>query len=709
MPWVTNYSGSQAAADMPLSAEIGDLASWLLGGRNSRLVIRGPAGSGKSVFARRLMAELLKIRLEDDPVPVFLPLWSWDPTQHNLNGWIKDQIGLAYPELRDKASYGPTAIAGLVDQGRVLPILDGLDALPGPYRREVGSDGELRSQTPLIITGCTDSSFTLDDYVAIEPGPVPVEEAERFLYEITGADVRDELRSRFGYDKGSAADGELREVLRMPRIIYLASIVYQNPGPSHDLMTTDAAAGLDKNVEEFLLQNAIPALLPPKSDWCRAFPWYAARAEEWLTEIACLDLRDPPGKQPPSPGPIPFLRNIQAREDAREDLDPDEPGTSRITWWNLYRGVPFLRRNQAWLRALVTALATFGACSFFFSEQYSWGRYTFMTAGGYGLLVLVSCLLLAGADGPVPDVDTGNGNSRLATMRLMWRYYQTQGGRIFLTAVIGFCGFGILIGLREAMETGPEHTVVDGIWTGFWDGLVQGAVLLVLIYVIAGVPAAPRTVRASDFFRPGRDGIKTFTAAVLMGLLFGLLWGASAVLRREAIGEAPAVWPMIGAGLITGTDFAVGTWFFRWSRQWFRASPGADPRSAARADLAGSILRPLILGGTFTLAFGTSGAAFHFVTSYLLPWFVVGVAFGSLETEWPLYAAAILWLALVKRKLPVRLMRFLECCRAAGVLRVIGQEYQVHDVGVLGWLRSSPAAHNVPLTHPPARDTLPTR
>ena len=211
--------------------------------------------------------------------------------------------------------------------------------------------------------------------------------------------------------------------------------------------------------------------------------------------------------------------------------------------------------------------------------------------------------------------------------------------------------------------------------------------LLVLIYVIAGVPAAPRTVRASDFPRPSRDGIRTFTAAVLTGMVFGLLWGVSAVLKNEGA-PTPPIWPALGTGLLTGIDFAVGAWLFRWSRQWFRAPPGTDPRSAARLDLAGAILRPLILGVTFTVSFGVS-APFHFVAAYLLPWFVVGVAFGFLETEWPLYAAAISWLALARTDLPVRLMRFLECCRAAGILRVIGQEYQIHDIGLLGYLRSA--------------------
>lgn len=672
VPWEVRSSGGQPNADAPASAGIADLATWLRDGENSRLVIRGAASCGKSVFARRLMAELLKIRRQDDPVPVFLPLWSWDPGQQSLNNWMKHQIWLAYPELRDEATYGPTAIAGLVDQGRVLPILDGLDALPRPCRAKVVRNGELMSQTPLIVTGRTDTSLAFRDFVVIEPGQVAAEEADRFLREITkNRDVFADLRGRFCVGPGGCTDDELREVLRAPRIIYLASIVYEELNHEklkqpHDLSAADTTAGLYEKVEGFLLRNVIPALLPAGGDWCRTSPWYATRAEGWLKQLALLDLHDP-GEQ--------------------DATDPNDPGTSRITWWNLHRDIPFLRKNQAWLRALTAAMAAFGACAFFFSEQYAWGSYSFMTAGVYGLLILIAGSLL-GRDIPEPKIDPDNRSSRLAILKPMWHYYQERWGQIFLVAVLGFCSFGAIIGLRVTMEL--RHTVGAGVRTGIWDGLVQGAVLLTLIYVIAGVPAAPRTVRASDFPRPSRDAIRTFAAAVLMGLAFGLLWGLSAVLKNERA-TPPPLWPAIGTGLITGADFAVGAWLFRWSRHWFTATPGTDPRSAARMDLAGAMLRPLILGVTFTVSFAIS-APFHFVASYLLPWFVVGVAFGTLETEWPLYAAAISWLALVKRHLPVRLMRFLESCRAAGILRSIGQEYQIHDKGLLRWLRSAEAS-----------------
>jgi hypothetical protein len=198
---------------------------------------------------------------------------------------------------------------------------------------------------------------------------------------------------------------------------------------------------------------------------------------------------------------------------------------------------------------------------------------------------------------------------------------------------------------------------------------------------------APRLVRATDFPRPGRDGIRTFTMAILLGLALGLLWGVGAVLKHED-SNTPHLWPAIGSALITGVDFALGAWLFRWSRHWFRPAPGADPRSGARKDLVGALLRPVILAFTFAVSFGVS-APLHFVNNYLLAWFVIGLAFGSLDTEWPLYAAAISWLALARRDLPVRVMRFLECCRAAGILRLIGQEYQIHDIGLLRWLRSA--------------------
>ena len=695
VPWVASPPAGIAAAKDLAGTEITDLAAWLRKGRNCRLVIHGEASSGKSVLARQLMAELLKRRGPDDPAPVFFPLWSWNPEQQSLYDWMKYRIRLTYPELGEEATYGPSAIADLVDQGRVLPILDGLDALPWACRVQVFRQGEVMSQTPLIVTSRTDVIKSIDhtdviksidDFVMIEPGRIPNEESSRFLREITGKNGFAKLKCQLADAVGVGANGkELRRVLSRPRTIYLASIVYQAPPEKYDPATqSDTAPSPDARarVDRFLLGNLIPALLPAGASWCRTFPWYATDAAKWLKRLAQLDLRDPndrrPALDPPDdPGDL---------EDPLGGTDLDDPAASRIAWWNLHRSIPLLDKYQAPLRGLVAGLIAFGAGTLIFRyypRGYGWG-YGLRTAGGYGLLIFIASSFLGGAHSPEPDIRPANGNSRLATLWWIVRYYWPRWWRIMLAAFFGFCCFGILIGWRVSRETG--HTPQQGASTGFWVGFIQGAVLLVLICIIAGVPAAPRTVKASDFPTPGRPWTKTFAAALLLGVAFGLLWGAGAVLKHEN-SHVPSLWPALGTGLITGVDFALGAWLFRRSRNWFMSPLVSNPRLAAQQDLAGAIVRPFILAATFAFSFGIT-APFHFVDSYVCPWFVVGLAFGSLDTEWPLYVAAISWLALAKRDLPLRLNRFLECCRAAGIVRVIGQEYQIHDIGLVRWLSS---------------------
>jgi hypothetical protein len=686
VPWEMSPSAEEPAADGPVSTGIADLAAWLQDGQNGRLVIRGAASSGKSVLARQLMSRLLMKRREDDPVPVFLSLWSWNPEQQSLHEWMKYRIGLAYPELAEQKTYGPSAIADLVDQGRVLPILDGLDALPKACRDEVLGHGEVMSQAPLIVTGRTDVVPVINDLVVIEPGRVRNKESDRFLWEITGkkVNVLDELKCQFSDAVGGGADDEeLRQVLGAPRIVYLASIVYQASPQQYELAAqSDTTAPLGKEVERFLLRSLIPALLPEGGIWCRTFPWYAASAAWWLRRLALLDLRDPNDRRRPADA-----RDAPGDPEICPDgADLDDPATSRIAWWNLHRSVPLLRRFQAPLRGLVAGLITFVGCTLIFRYYppgYGW-PYGLKTAGAYALLIFIAASFLGGAYSREPDITLGNVNSRLATMWWIVRYYWPRWGRTILAAVVGFCCFGIVIGARVAGES--YHTMQEGVRTGFWVGFIQGAVLLVLIYIIAGVPAAPRTVKASDFPSPDRPWTKSFATALLIGVAFGLLWGAGAVLKHES-SQVPSLGAALGTGVITGVDFALGAWLFRRSRSWFRPALVSNPRLVAQKDLAGAVLRPFILAVTFALSFGIT-APLHFVDNYVCSWFVVGFAFGSLDTEWPLYVAAISWLALAKRDLPLRLIRFLECCRAAGILRVIGQEYQIHDIGLLRWLQS---------------------
>src|SRR5262249_45479228 len=158
-----------------------------------RLVILGPAGSGKTVLAVLLALELLETRQASDPVPVLLSVSSWDPEHETLKVWLQRRIGEDYSALRDASSYGPTAIENLVS-GRIVPVLDGLDELPASRLPEALQ--RINQALPLyngLIMTCNTEAFKdavrkadiIRGAAVIKPLPIGVYAAIRFLHNST--------------------------------------------------------------------------------------------------------------------------------------------------------------------------------------------------------------------------------------------------------------------------------------------------------------------------------------------------------------------------------------------------------------------------------------------------------------------------------------------------------------------------------------------
>jgi hypothetical protein len=658
--WTTDAS----AQEPDLTGSVVDLTALTRALRQPgpcRLVIAGPAGSGKSVLARLLMADLLKPAWAADPVPVFLPAWSWDPASEGLNEWMKRRIGLDYPELADASAYGPSAIAGLVDQGRILPIIDGLDALPAGRRAAVRDDGQLMSQDRLILTCRTHLFDALDDFTVISAAPVTTEVADTFLTEVTRLDTRPWAQPQRGAD--GTESPPLLNYLTEPRLVYLASICYR------DRRSAEAMAGQvatsQASAEAQLLDGVIPALMPAAGTWAGTRTWYAnkGRAEDWITYLAGRDLRDPAGGQLPG---------------AAEGNALQDPGNSRIAWWNLYRGLDGLRRWQALLRALVTSLIAFVAISLEFTYDRGW-QYSLMTAGAYATVVLIAGVLIGGGSWRAEPASPGRPSGERGPVKSWLAAFLRQHWRVIVAALAVFCTFGVLIGLRVALENNNPNAVHQAIRTGLWDA-VTTALIVVFASVMAGVPAPPRTARATDIGAVPASSRRTFAPSVVIGVLFGLLWGTTAVIKHQT-DQVVAIGSALLTGVGTGLFFVLGCWIFAWTRRWFEARPAPTPLIAARKDLAGAITCALILGITFAFAFGVN-AGFRFTGVDVVAWFFVGLSLGSLGSEWPLYLMTVSYLA-ARRRLPLRLLRFLECCRETGVMRVIGQEYQIHDDGLL--------------------------
>ena len=315
VPWMESKVGFDAEIVSEDTSTIVKLADSLRTNQSRRLVVVGRVGSGKTTLVRLLIAELLKNVRPGDPVPVFLPLSAWNPDLESLCDWMERRIGDDYPELRDRSSYGPTAIPSLVERHMILPVLDGLDVLSKECRYSALTSTDLSLQKQVVMT-CRDEEFvqvsdtpTLPDTSVVRPGRVCQEEMIRFLQQVTDKPLRwVEVANQL--DK----DPRLAEALSDPRTIYLTSVVYHDAAsnPSELMKVTKQSHSTD--VEAYLLRKLIPALVRANSKHASGYPWYSDRLEQWLAFLA----------------------------DSRHGvIDRD---SNDIAWWRLYRAVPHLTR-----------------------------------------------------------------------------------------------------------------------------------------------------------------------------------------------------------------------------------------------------------------------------------------------------------------------------------------------------------------------------
>ncbi len=649
-PLEVTWSGTAAdgTSISGTTTDVADLVRRLRDGLPFRLVIRGESGSGKSVFARLLMTELLRQSRSGEPVPVFLPLWSWDPDRERVNDWMKRRIAEDYPELGDQSSYGPTAVSSLVDQGLVLPILDGLNALPRELRQAMFDDGWLTAQDRLILTCRTWGFDRFRGFAVIEPQAVNIDDATGFLGAVT-----DYPKDKWDAQK---ADADFAALCTKSRLIYLASAVCTRAGYDPGTFCSALAQAPGGTAEQRLTGMLIPAFMRQRDRWERQYPAYGEeQATRWLGLLAPLGLR--PGED--------------LRETGSHAPDHIDPGMSCIAWWNLHRGVPWIDRHQALLRAAAAAVLAFVVNYSIFQGYRTW-HYAVFTSGGYAIAVFAAAFYL-GRDRPGRDA---------ADPARHWASWNP----LLQAALLAGVSLGILVGIRQGLwHNGPHFgwkwDLRIGAETGVSDGLEMG-LIVVFTRVIAGVPRPPRGMWAISRAPTARPETRMFLQALGLGLLFAVIWGVGALVK-QASWPTSFPWEPFLVVLITGVDFALGAWLFRWSSTWSRTVRRADPRSAARAELVSALLCPLILAFTFGFAFGVT-PPFNFNGPDVWAWFVVGLMLGSLGNEWPLYVAALGALRSRRdRRLPVRLMRFLDCCASRGLLQPVGQAYQVQDDGLL--------------------------
>ncbi|MCX4671842.1 NACHT domain-containing protein [Streptomyces sp. NBC_01381] len=120
-----------------LDGALPDPAETLARTRHQQLVVLGDSGSGKTAIVYQLAHQLLddfSLALAQ-PIPLVLPLESWNPLARPLEDWIALHVEQLIQNLTDTDQQAAEKLADtLVCQQRILPLFDGLNEMPSLLR-----------------------------------------------------------------------------------------------------------------------------------------------------------------------------------------------------------------------------------------------------------------------------------------------------------------------------------------------------------------------------------------------------------------------------------------------------------------------------------------------------------------------------------------------------------------------------------------------
>ncbi|MGW1775953.1 transglutaminase domain-containing protein [Streptomyces sp. NPDC002104] len=280
-----------------------------------RLVLTGASGSGKSTAARELALRLLDVRRTDGPVPVLVNMSTWNPRHDHLDTFIGRQLALNYASgsglrngrwgrrLRGQRPLpGGSLVRELVEQRRILPLLDGLDELPQPLwpdaRRELART--LGAADRAFVLVCTTESAEdlipwefagRQDVRAVRMTPVTPASSMAFLRSASGSGSArwDAVEQEIAADPG----GPLASALGTPLMIDLARTVYAEGRARPDELCDRSALATEQDVRDRLFERYLPTVyetrpepLGQRTRTLRLRPYPADDAQRWLTFLA---------------------------------------------------------------------------------------------------------------------------------------------------------------------------------------------------------------------------------------------------------------------------------------------------------------------------------------------------------------------------------------------------------------------------------------
>ncbi|MFF8430554.1 NACHT domain-containing protein [Streptomyces sp. NPDC016566] len=292
VPWPEGQLFEDGAATVP------GIAAFFRGTHPSRLVVTGAPGAGKTVLVLELLLALIQGRAADSPVPVRMALPDWNSTTTpSLKDFVVDH-------LVQKLGWSARDARQLVDAGKVLPVLDGLDErdptvldaagapVPNPRAPRARAALDLLNQYqlgpdpgPLVLT------CRRDHYEALPPQDRLLTAALVRIHHVDPGDAAGYLRRRSGGDDrwsplldhlSSEPDGALAEALSTPWRLSLVATVYGDTGDPAELIgVCSSPTDLDNHLLGHLIPAVVQAIPSPR------FHRYTSEdVQRWLAYLA---------------------------------------------------------------------------------------------------------------------------------------------------------------------------------------------------------------------------------------------------------------------------------------------------------------------------------------------------------------------------------------------------------------------------------------
>ncbi|GAA3885408.1 hypothetical protein GCM10022243_57810 [Saccharothrix violaceirubra] len=312
----------------PLQVEDGDLGGLFdvfAGLDSGRILLIGAAGAGKTSAAILLLLEVLRHRdgtadRHRVPIPVLLGLADWNAARHRLVDWAAARLELEYPFLV-ASEYGRGTARRLIESGRVVLFLDGLDDLPERLRPvavralDLQATGRvvLLSRSAELVQAVAEGGHVAGAAV-LELLPVTGDRAAAYL-ELCRVDPPPPGWRRL-VDHVRRHDDAVTRALDTPLMLSLVRDAYRPGDDMADLFPTGGFADRTE-VEHHLLERFLAVAYAPSPG--QPAPRYGLdQATRWLGCVAAQ---------------------------MNEDNSPE------LSWWTVHRWRP------RWIRVVATGLS----------------------------------------------------------------------------------------------------------------------------------------------------------------------------------------------------------------------------------------------------------------------------------------------------------------------------------------------------------------